>query len=205
MITCPWCGTHYTAFQSNCRNCGGPLSPALEPSALQRDDEFVSPPPAPRSISDSYVWRLMFADGWAITAGVFALLGAIFSMVGMGLTLGIITAFVGIPFLGLGLLFLGLGAVILNRRYQEAQKIVMVLRQGEATRGQIEHTEENLSVRINGRHPWTIRYNFQLNGRSYRGQVTTLNYPGPQLQPGKAACVLYLPNAPEVNALYPHP
>jgi len=25
MITCPWCGTNYQTFQSDCPKCGGPM------------------------------------------------------------------------------------------------------------------------------------------------------------------------------------
>jgi hypothetical protein len=126
-------------------------------------------------------------------------------IVGVPLTIGIITAFVGLPFAGLGIVVLGVGGLVLVRRYGAARKTVSVLRQGEAARGQITDLEENLSVRVNGRHPWTITYHFQVNGQNYKGKVSTLNRPDPQLQPGKAAYVLYLPEAPELNALYPHP
>ena len=208
MITCPWCGTHYAAFQSNCKNCGGPLPPPTQAAAPEREApaaRSVPPPPPPRPISDSYVWRLLAADGGAIVAGIFAMLGAIFLIVGVPLTIGIITAFVGLPFAGLGIVLLGVGGLVLVRRYEAAQKTVSALRHGEAARGQITDLEENLSVRVNGRHPWTIKYQFQVNGRNYEGKVSTLNRPDPQLQPGKAAYVLYLPEAPELNALYPHP
>ena len=122
-----------------------------------------------------------------------------------GLTLGIITAFVGIPFLLLGLAFLGIGGWVLNWRYKETQKVVNVLRVGEATRGQIVELQENYSVRINGRYPWVIRYQFQVNGQNYEGKVTTLNTPGQQLQTGKTVYILYLPTAPQWNSIYPHP
>jgi hypothetical protein len=205
MITCPWCGTHYAAFQSNCKNCGGPLPPPAEAAAPERAAELPAPPPPPRAISDSYVWRLLAADGWAIVAGVFALLGAIFTLVGGALTIAIITAFVGLPFAGLGVVFLGVGGLVLVRRYEAAQKTVSVLRRGEATPGRILEVRENYNVTVNNRHPWTITYQFQVDGRDYEGRVSTLNRPDPQLQPGQAAHVLYLPGAPEVNALYPHP
>jgi hypothetical protein len=205
MITCPWCGTHYAAFQSNCKNCGGPLPPPAHAAAPEREADLLPPPPPPRPISDSYVWRLLAADGGAIVAGIFAMLGVIFMIVGVPLTIGIITAFVGLPFAGLGIVVLGVGGLVLVRRYGAARKTVSVLRQGEAARGQITDLEENLSVRVNGRHPWTIKYQFQVNGRNYEGKVSTLNRPDPQLQPEKAAYVLYLPEAPEVNTLYPHP
>ena len=126
-------------------------------------------------------------------------------MTGAGLTIGIITAFVGIPFLLLGLAFLGAGVWVFIWRYQEMQKVVNVLREGVATSGQIVEVEENYSVAINGRHPWLIRYEFQANGQSQEGKVTTLNQPGQQLQAGKGVRVLYLPTDPKWNSIYPHP
>ena len=207
MAICPWCGTNYLVFQSNCKNCGGPLQAIEEKitSSSVPNENIAAPPSAPRPISGRYVWKLLFTDGWAVTALVFGLLGVIFSLVGGGLTLGIITAFVGIPFLLLGLAFLGIGGWVLNWRYKETQKVVNVLRVGEATRGQIVELQENYSVRINGRYPWVIRYQFQVNGQNYEGKVTTLNTPGQQLQTGKTVYILYLPTAPQWNSIYPHP
>jgi membrane protein implicated in regulation of membrane protease activity len=206
MIACPWCGTNYLSFQSNCTNCGGPL-PAVEETSKSpvANENLPTPPSAPRPISDKYVWRLLSTDGWSIAAFVFSLLGIIFSLVGAGLTLGVITAFVGIPFLLLGVAFLLISIWLFVRRYQEMRKIVDVLQTGEATRGQIVEVRENYSVRINEQHPWVIRYQFQANGQSQEGKVTTLNQPGPQLQEGKAVYVLYLPTAPKWNSIYPHP
>jgi hypothetical protein len=206
MIICPWCGTNYLVFQSNCKNCGGPLQ-AVEVTAGSSvsTENIPTPPQAPRSISKSYVWRLLSTDGWAIAAFVFGLLGGIFSLVGAGLTIGIITAFVGIPFLLLGLVFLGIGGGILNWRYNETQKVVNVLRVGEATTGKIVEIQENYSVRINGRYLWVIQYQFQVNGQNYEGKVSTLNPVGEKLQIGKAVCILYLQTTPQSNSIYPHP
>ena len=210
MITCPWCGTNYLEFQSNCQNCGGPMPfPARKPEpgleGEHPEEGMLMPPPPPRPISDRYAWKLMASDGWAIAALVFGLLGAIFTPLGVALTLGIVTAFVGIPFGIIGLLFLGGAAAIGVWRYQEAQKIVGVLRAGEAVEGRIVQVDENLNVAVNGRHPWVIRYQFHVGGQEYDGQVGTFNTPGAALQPGKRACVLYLPQEPGRNSLYPHP
>jgi hypothetical protein len=206
MIICPWCGTTYLEFQSNCKNCGGPLQATSESSASSAStDSLPTPPPAPRPISDKYIWRLLFTDGWAITALVFVLLGAIFSMVGAGLTIGIITAFVGIPFFLIGIACLGAGAGVFIWRYQQAQKVVYVLRDGEAARGQVLELQENVSVSIDEHHPWEIRYQFLVDGLDHEGHVTTLNPPGPELQVGKAVCVLYLPADASWNSIYPHP
>lgn len=206
MITCPWCGTNYASFQPNCQNCGGPL-PRVDQQSAQVDsgEEPTMPPPAPRAISQRYVFRLMSGDGWSIVGFIFCLLGLVFGVVGAGLTLGIVTAFIGIPFLLLGLVFLGLGGGALIWRYQAARQVVTVLREGEATRGQIVDLQENYSVTVNGRHPWVIQYGFQANGESYSGKVTTLNQPGAGMQPGKAVSILYLPGAPRFSSIYPHP
>ena len=206
MITCPWCGTNYVTFQPNCQNCGGPLpgpGAAMDPSVAA--DELVTPPLPPRPISSRYAWRLLFSDGAAIAALVFTVLGLVFALVGAGLTLGVITAFVGLPFLLLGIIFFGFGGAVLIWRYQAAQKVVTVLREGEAARGQILDVQQNYSVRVNGRNPWVIRYAFPAKGQQYQGKVTTLNQPGQQLQPGKAVCILYLSGAPQWNSIYPHP
>jgi len=209
MVTCPWCGTNYLEFQSNCKNCGGPLLPPPDAGIDQdrQPDEIPAavPPPAPRQISDKYAARLMFMDGLAVAAGIFLLIGGIFLLVGAGLTLGVITAFVGIPFAMLGILMSGLGGAGLIWRYQEAMKRVNVLRWGEPVPGKIIETTQNLMVRVNRRNPWIIRYQFRANGQDYEGSVTTLNTPGVHLQPGRSAYVLYMPDTPGMNVLYPHP
>lgn len=177
-----------------------------EPPAIsEAEPALIMPPPAPRPIADGYVWKLMSADGLSITGFVFALMGGIFFFVGSMLTLGIVTAVVGIPFALLGFVAGAGGLALLHNRYNAMQKLVNVLRYGQPTRGRIVSTEANISVTINGRNPWNIAYQFQVNGREYTGKVSTLNVPGPELQPGRPATILYLPESPEVNALYPHP
>ena len=206
MIICPWCGTNYLTFQSNCRNCGGPLQLADEEIVSSDSDEILQAPPLPpRPISERYVWRLLFNDGWWIATMVFGILGFVFFLVGAGLTLGMITAFVGIPFLFLGIGFLVAGGVVAVWRYQIARKVVNVLRVGEATRGQIVETQQDYSVTVNGRNPWVIRYQFQANGQNVEGKVTTFNPLGQHLQAGKAVSVLYLPVDPKWSSIYPHP
>ena len=206
MVICPWCGTNYPAFQPNCDKCGGPLQLADEEIVSPDSDEFLQTPPLPpRPISDRYVWRLLFNEGWWIATLVFSILGVVFFLVGAGLALGGITAFVGIPFLMLGIGFLVAGGVVGVWRYQIAQKVVNVLQVGEATRGQITETQQDYSVTVNGRSPWIIRYQFQANGQTVEGKVSTFNPLGPYLQVGKAVSVLYLPADPKWSSIYPHP
>jgi hypothetical protein len=94
---------------------------------------------------------------------------------------------------------------IVATRYQTAMQTVRVLREGQATMGTITSVEQERNVRVNRQFPWTIDYQFNAGGQQHTGRVTTFNPPGEHLQPGRAAYVLYSPQAPERNALYPHP
>ena len=204
MITCPWCGTHYLEFQPNCRNCGGILPEVSHEDPFQVEAP-PAPPPAPRPVSNRYAWRLLSADGAAVASGIITLMGLIFFPLGLALTLAVVTAFVGVPFLLLGLAFLGAGLVFFVLRYQAASRRVTALQTGLAVQGRIISVEQNLSVRVNGRSPWVIAYAFQAAGQECEGKVSTLNTPTVRLQAGNPAWVLYLPDQPAVNALYPHP
>lgn len=208
MVICPWCGTNYAEFQSNCKNCGGPIpyQPPVAVAPQRAEMTLTPPPPAPRPISDSYARRLMLTDGGAIAGLVLTIIGGMFTLIGAVMTILLVTAFIGIIFLPLGLLQLGIGLFLLYWRYNEKKKIVEVLRDGQAIIGQITSVREDYSVSINNRHPWIIEYEFRPNGglQSY-GKLTTLNAPGPNLQTGCETYVLYMPQTPSQNTLYPHP
>ena len=199
MITCPWCGTNYTVFQNNCKNCGGPLPLPAEEAAEPSVADLPEPPPPPRVFKDSFVWRKLGSDGWAIAAGVFLLLGVIFTLVGIPL----IFVVVGIVFVPLGLLFLGAGAPILIWRYNQAQQTLNVLRVGEAMLGDIVDVTENYAVTVNNRHPWTITYSFRVDDQQYEGKTTTLRPVGFTHQPGQPTYILYLEDDPTQNTIYP--
>ena len=204
-ITCPWCGTNYAEFQSNCDNCGGSLPLPEDTREDEVEQRLQAPPAPPRSIPDRHVWRVLLADGWAITAGIFGLLGGIFLLVGVILTASIVAIFVGIPFAGLGLAFSAAGVGIGVWRYQWAQGILELLRTGASVRGEIVDLFENYHVQINGRYPWTIIYRFQAEGRELQGRVTTLSRPGLEQRPGRSVYVLYDPDDLQRNTIYPTP
>lgn len=206
MYTCPYCGTTFPEFRSNCKNCGGPLdSPQQNREFYQADIEPVMPPPAPRPITDSYAWKLVVNDGIGIVSLIFGFIGIIFAVLGAFLTAGIVTAFVGIPFFIIGVILVAVSVPLFVNTYNKARKTVEVLRDGEATTGEITGVDVNYNVRINGRNPWTITYAYHLYGKEYAGKVTTINPPGNHLVAGRRASVLYLPGSPEASALYPHP
>jgi hypothetical protein len=205
MPTCPWCGTNYTTFQSNCENCGGTLPlPDADPSTVLEEEPQIPPPP-PRSLPRNYILRLLFTDGWAVMAVVFTLIGVIFGMIGVVMTITIIAAFVGLPFAGIGALFLMIGVPIFAQRYHEAQNTVHVLQSGAPALGQIIEVYQNYNIKVNGRYPWSILYQFELHGQIYEGKVSTLSQPDLSQQPGKSIYVLYMQDNPEQNSIYPHP
>ncbi len=208
MISCPYCGTQYQRFQTNCKNCGAPIpasSPDLFQTVLDAVVPSIAPPAPPREIDNSYIWKMFMTDGSGIIAMVLIIIGFIFTVIGVPMIIGIITAFIGIPFTLLGAGMLVGGLALGKKLYHEKENIVNVLKFGESTEGEITSVEENYSVSINGRHPCWIEYDYVVNNRLYSGKITTLNPSVMVLQPGKKMYVLYLPTDPTKSSLYPHP
>lgn len=210
MITCPWCGTNYKAFQPNCENCGGSLPLPVESAPVPIEPEPatempLSPPLPPRKIPNKVMRRMLLTDAGIITGGIFLLIGVIFFVVGMALVLAIVTLPVGLPFAGLGFIFLVVGGVLFFWRYENARQIVSILRDGQAALGEITHVAQNYHVQVNGRFPWVIEYRYKIHGQSYQDKLSTLSQPDLGQQPGKAVYVLYKQDAPEKSTLYPSP
>ena len=205
MITCPWCGTNYTSFQPNCDNCGGSLPLPPETAPTPPGVALSAPPPAPRNVPRQAVWHILFSDGQAIAAMVFTLLGAVFTAVGLPLTLALVPAPVGMPFSALGLFLLAWGIAVLVRRYRVCDRTVEVLRDGEATVGEIVSVTQNFHVRVNGRYPWTVEYYYEVDGRDYSGKVTTLSRPDLSQQPRSPVYVLFMADDPAQSTIYPSP
>jgi hypothetical protein len=151
------------------------------------------------------IWRILLTDGWIITALIFSLLGAIFFPLGVALTIAVVTAFVGVPFAVIGLLFLIAAVPILVWRHRAASQTLDVLQEGEATLGEVVAVLQNYQIRINGRHPWTVIYRYDVGGEEFRGKVTTLSKPDLSQQPGKPVYVLHRQQDPGQSTIYPNP
>lgn len=210
MITCPWCGTNYQAFQSNCDNCGGSLPMPFESTLTSVEpatthEMLLSPPLPPRAIPKKVLSRMLLTDAGAITGGVFLLIGFIFFIVGSALIIPIITLPVGLSFAGIGFLFLFMGMGLFIWRIRIAQQTVQIIRNGQAALGEIMKVSQNYHVRVNNRYPWVIQYQFNLHGQNYKGKLSTLSQPDLSQQPGKAVYVLYEQDDPSKNTLYPSP
>ncbi len=224
MTTCPFCGTTYTEYRSNCKSCGAPLPRPPAPPAVPAFPGIQivigeqgllpgigaepmarpePPPPPPRPISSGYIGRIMVAEAWGIIGFVFALIGSIFTCVG----LSALTTRYGAPliFALIGPLMAAPGWALLIWRFQHAAKVVEALRVGDTAEGQISEVTQDYSTTINGAHPWIIRYRFNANGATYNGDVRTMTFAGYQYRAGMPAWVLYLRRQPDYNSLYPHP
>lgn len=209
MITCPWCGTHYETFQSNCDNCGGSLPQPVEAAPVSVEpmpatEMPLSPPLPPRKIPSKVMRRMLFTDAGIIAGGIFLFIGSIFFFVG-ALVLAIATAIVGVPFVGLSFIFLLVGGGLVYWRYENARQMVNILRAGQAALGEITQVAQNYHVRVNGRYPWVIQYRFTVHGQDYPGKLSTLSQPDLSHQPGRPVYVLYQHDNPEKNTLYPSP
>lgn len=204
-LTCPWCGTSDIEWRTNCKNCGGPLPPRPEDLISAKDYLPAKPPPPPRDISDGYARKLMFTDALSIVSAIFSIIGGVFAFVGLILTILIVTAIVGIPFLGIGSVFMIFGIINLKNQWEKAKITVEVLRRGVGAEGMITEICQDYSVSVNRRHPYVINYSFLAGGHRYDASSRTYTSPMQKYTIGKKTWVLYLPENPEKNSLYPHP
>ena len=205
MITCPWCGTHYKAFQSTCRQCGGTLPLPRDETAGTAGSGLQVPPPPPRQVPRNYIQRILLTDPVATVAGILTLIGTIFLAVGLGLIVPAATAVIGLVFTLLALCFLAVSVPLLAWRHGRAKELADILREGTPALGKIVSVYQNYHVRVNGRFPWSIVYRFGAAGQEFEGRVSTLSMPDLSQQAGKPAYVLYARENPAKNTIYPHP
>jgi hypothetical protein len=186
MITCPWCGTNYAEFQSNCGKCGGSLPIPPQPG-VAREEPLLAPPPAPRPIADRFAWKPVFSDGgsspgWFCHPRHFPRVGE-FVFGGCNHP-----CWFPCP--------ADLPSWLEARhllRYQSLYRPRLAGRAGCARK--IVSVEQNYNVRVNQRHPGR---SFTASGHraviKVRFHLNTLDS---AIQAGNAVYVLYLPDAPK--------
>lgn len=103
--------------------------------------------------------------------------------------------------LWLGLLLSPLGLVALG--VVRLRRQVHTFRNGELAWARVTSMGQDLSTRVNGRHPYVVRWEFDVAGQPYTGKLSTLTPPDLQtLLTGGPAPVLYLPGRPQHSVLY---
>lgn len=189
MLTCGWCGTHYGSFVPNCKNCGGPLPP---PPGMALGPE---PPPAPRALPGNFERRVLW------THNVFALVGGIFLLVATPLVIGLL--FVNPLFSLFPMIHFTIGYLLLRHGRGKGLATIHAFRDGRAARGEISETQMDTTTKINGRHPWIIRYKFPVAGTMHEGHLRAWEADARGRERGQPLWVLYLDEDPEKNTIYP--
>ncbi|MBC8333442.1 MAG: DUF3592 domain-containing protein [Anaerolineae bacterium] len=199
-INCPWCGQRVPQTDLDCRKCGGPLTPPVG------NDPGAAPPPPPRTLPAGYKRRMLFKNA------PFTLIGGIFLIIGF--PIGLIFTILGfvIPGMwlfiviggGVGGIFTLLGGGMLYAGVQQGLDKIRPYEHGQATVGEVIEIQQDYSMSVNGRYPWAIVYIFDdARGRPYEGKAITWQHAPKTQAVGNRVYVLYLPDDPDQNALYP--
>ena len=158
--------------------------------------------------------RDFFARGSGIVALVFSILGLAF------LTVGAVLAFtllaneatdrsmtvdeprwvLGVTFLSIGAGFAAIGMTLGCRRVASLRRRETLRKYGRLATGTITSVEQNVSVRVNRRHPWIVRYDYSVGGMQYHGTESTFDVPL-GLKPGAQIGIRYDGEDPRRSAL----
>jgi len=101
------------------------------------------------------------------------------------------------------LLFPGLGLALAGTAVRKRGLAVKAYRYGQELPGQVVSFAPDRSVKINNRSPWKLQWEFTVDGKTYRGSLSSMNKG--ELEPfalQKNVTVLALPGNPRVNTLY---
>lgn len=192
-MRCGWCGSDAAAGATNCARCGGPLGSAL--GAGPR------PPDAPRDLPARFVRRelvtgntgVWFGAAWCALTGIFPALFTVLSCANPVMA----------PAALLSLVFPVPGVIIGVVGYRKARRRVDVLRHGRSATGTVDGAGPDTSVTVNGAHPWKLQYLFDADGRRLAGAVSSLDPGARAFAVGAPVHVVYLPEDPERNDLWP--
>ena len=101
------------------------------------------------------------------------------------------------------LLFPGIGATILFFTIRAHRRAVRAFRFGIPVLAEVAARGKVHNVKINGQHPFHVRWKFQVNGRFYYGSLTSMSsLEIEDLMSQDRLPVLYDPDNPGVNCVY---
>jgi hypothetical protein len=173
----------------------------------QRDQTSPGAPPSvpPRQLPKEFVRRIRRAHQFQF------LFGTIFAVVGTALgvaflPVGIMTGMV--VFLILGTVFLlvfgGIGYGVLLSGVRSSRIKLKALTDGLTASGTVDEIFLDSSIKVNNRSPWKVNYSFTVNGQRYTsGQH--MWHADDSLEAGFPIYVVYLPEDPGQNSIYPPP
>lgn len=168
--------------------------------------DIPRPPNPPRDVAQGYAMKQLSVSAWFIVAVVFIFIGIMFLGIGVPafLTTQNELGIGGSIFAFLGIVFLGFGLIILFARIRQIRRLVHVMREGREKLGEVVSAGYNFNVTINNRHPYRIKYTFRPLGGDVKGEYETMDHRAGEIETGSPIYVLYDPDEPEYNTLYPH-
>jgi hypothetical protein len=189
MITCGWCNTHYTSWQSQCTSCGGPMPP------LPGMELGPPPPTTPRVLPKGFALRTR------LTGNVATWVGLIFFTFG---SLMAIAIFFASPWATLFPLFFALGGFgMLRLGLTQASNTLKAFKHGTAVAGHVHSVGLDSSNRINDEYARKLIYHFQVENQLHEGTLSSFDSTLSTRRSGQPLWVLYLPDDPTKNTLYP--
>lgn len=158
--------------------------------------------------------RDFFARGSGVVALVFSILGLAFLPVGAGFVFVLLANdatdqstsvedprwVVGVAFLIIGAGFAAVGLTLGWRRLASVRRSEALRQYGMPAIGTIRSMEQNVSVRVNRRHPWIVQYEYSVGGMQYHGTENTFHVPV-GLEPGAQIGIRYDGQDPRQSAL----
>lgn len=154
------------------------------------------PPPVPRPLPKGFEFREKWSRNiLACIGGLFFLIGSFIFLV--FLLLGLL---IGTP---LPLLFMILGFVMLWIARRHAARTLKAFKRGTAVEGKVVSVAQDQSQTLNGAHPWKLIYHFPVGAQLHEGNVVSWDSTITARSAGQPLWVLYLPEDPGQNTLYP--
>ena len=181
-VVCGWCESEHAMplASKKCDNCGGEL-PTLG------EDRGERPPSTPRQLPPKFPRKLKWGNANYKVGLIFILVGIPF-----------------IPFLGFGLIFSGLGWWLFKKAKTKIEGRLRALEFGEPTKGNITAVYRDTTVKINGRSPFKVEYEFDGRGGTRHADFkTTWNAGVLSHSIGEPIWVVYIPEDPSQSDLWP--
>jgi hypothetical protein len=110
-------------------------------------------------------------------------------------------------YLGLfGLLVLvgpAMGAILIFFAVQSKRREIRAFINGQPITARVVFAGTETRVKMNGRNPFVVRWEFTVEGQSFKGSVSSMERPliGPLMRQ-KELTVLYVPDNPRINTVY---
>jgi hypothetical protein len=121
--------------------------------------------------------RELMSTATGVVGLILSILGVVFCTVGTVMTVVLWPFPIGIVFLTVGSVLATPGLVLVSLRLAAMRRRERLLRDGLESRGVIIVLTQNMSVRVNGRCPWVVRYRYEVDGHEHEGRESMMDLP----------------------------